>query len=281
MFTNILTVKGKVRMFLSQVKTVLVDILNVKRKIILTKAWKNQKKKKRDKNILIIANGPSFSSELAKNIIKNREYFDVLAMNNYCLNNFSEDLIPDYYLISDPENIETENIEYKKINVELNKYISNERIKYLAPYGKMWESIKKPYLQFNDSQNLSSSSIDPIKPRGYRSNTAFKAIAISLALNYSKIYILGFDYEYPRKLIVSETNKIFLKNEFSFGEEKIDLSNSFESVAHAINWWAQDYWHLRKLKSPNVFNVTSNSMIDIFPRISPENFFNEIIKIKK
>ena len=268
-------------MFLSQVKTVLIDILNIKRKIILAQAWKNQKKKRRDRDILIIANGPSFTTELAKNIIKNREYFDVIAMNNYCLNNFSQELVPDYYLISDPENIETENIEYKKINIELNKYISKESIKYIAPYGKMWESIKKPYLQFNDSQNLSSSNIDPVKPRGYRSNTAFKAIAISLALNYSKIFILGFDYEYPRKLIVSDTNKIFLKNEFSFSEEKIDLSDSFDSVAHAINWWAQDYWHLRKLKSSNVFNITKNSMIDIFQRMSPDTFLEEIKKIKK
>lgn len=268
-------------MFLSQVKTILIDILNIKRKIILAQAWKNQKNKKRDKDILIIANGPSFTTDLAKHIIKNRESFDVLAMNNYCLNDFSQELLPDYYLISDPENIETKNIEYKKINIELNKYISKESIKYIAPYGKMWESIKKPYLQFNDSQNLGSSNIDPIKPRGYRSNTAFKAIAISLALNYSKIYILGFDYEYPRKLIVSETNKIFLKNEFSFGEEKIDLSNCFDSVAHAINWWAQDYWHLRKLKSPNVFNITKNSMIDMFQRMSPETFLEEIVKAKK
>lgn len=276
MFVNNLSFKGKFRQILSNTKAFILDLVNLKRRIILNNLWKNLNLIKKDK-IIIIANGPSFTDETAKNIISSRENCDVMVINDFHLNSFSKELIPDYYLISDPQNIKTQNIEIKKNNILLKKYISNENIKYIAPYGKMWEYLKKPYLIFNDSQNLLSNNIDPRKPRGYRSNTSFKAIAISLALNYKSIYILGFDYEYPRKLIVNHENKIFLKNEFSFGEQLYNLNYDFESLAHAMHWWSLDYWHLRKLKSSKIINVTNNSMIDIFQRMSPQSFF-EIIK---
>ena len=126
---------------------------------------------------------------------------------------------------------------------------------------------------------MSSNNIDPRHPRGYRSNTGFKAIALMLALQYSKIFIVGFDYDYPRKIVLDQNNKLFLLDEHSYGSKKIDCSNYFDSVAHAMNWWATDYWHYKKFNSTKVINVTENSMIDIFSRMSTEKFINYIRSI--
>jgi hypothetical protein len=278
MFTNTLTIKGKIRVILSQCKTILLNSINIKKKLYLHNKWNNINFLRKD-TVIVIADGPSFSSKIAENIVLKRRHFDIITMNHYCLNEVSNKLIPDYYLLSDPENVKTENIKTIKINETIKRYILNDAIKFISPYGKRWEVYKKPFLQFNDSENLSSNNIDPRHPRGYRSNTGFKAIALMLALQYSKIFIVGFDYDYPRKIVLDQNNKLFLLDEHSYGSEKIDCSNYFDSVAHALNWWANDYWHYKKFKSPKVINVTENSMIDVFSRMSTEKFINYIRNI--
>ena len=278
MLSNTLTLKGKIRTILSQCKTIFFNILNIKRRVVLNKSWNNLKFPKKN-SVIIIANGPSFNKKIAEEIILKRNFFDIAVMNNYHLNDFSKKLIPDYYVLSDPQHVETKNENQLEIINLLKNYILNSKINLLTPYDKRWEFYKKPFLQFNDAQNLRSNNIDPRNPRGYRSNTAFKAIALMLAIGYENIFILGFDYEYPRKIYVDENNNIYLKNEFSFGEQKLDLSNHFDSIAHAMHWWSEDYWHLKKLRSKKIINVTEKSMIDVFTRMKPDDFINYIKKI--
>ena len=271
MLTNSLTISGNLRILLSQFKTILFELINVKKKITLYKMWNNKHFSKK-KIVIIIADGSSFNKNIAKIILSKRKFLDIVAINYYCLNNFSNNLIPDYYLLSDPENIKTNSPATKKINKYLKNYISNSLIKFVAPYGKRWEAYKRPYLQFNDSENLKSNNIDPRYSRGYRSNTGFKAIAFTLALKYSKIFIIGFDYDYPRKIFLDKKNKLYLQDSHSYGSKNIDCSKLFDSVAHAMHWWSQDYWHLKKFASSKIKNVTNNSLIDVFDRISPTDF---------
>jgi len=278
MLTNSFTIKGKTRVLLSQCKTTLFELLNIKKRITLYRMWSKISPKKK-KIAIVIADGPSFNKDIAKQIMSKRKFLDIIVMNNYCLNSFSKYLIPDYYLLSDPENFKTNNYSVKKKNKILKKYILNPSIKLVAPYGSRHEIYKKPYLQFNDSENLKTNNINPRYSRGYRSNTGFKAIAFMLSLNYKKIFIIGFDYDYPKKIFLNSKNKLYLKDEHSYGSKKIDCSDLFDSVAHAMYWWALDYWHLKKLASPKIKNVTNNSLLDVFDRVSLKNFSKYIKSI--
>ena len=78
---------------------------------------------------------------------------------------------------------------------------------------------------------------------------------------------------------MDKNNKLFLLDEHSYGSDKLDCSNYFDSVAHAMHWWATDYWHFKKLNSPKVTNVTKTSMIDVFSRMTVEDFNNYIRNI--
>tara|TARA_B110000503_G_C7129955_1_gene406410 strand:- start:805 stop:1647 length:843 start_codon:yes stop_codon:yes gene_type:complete len=277
MFTNTLSFKGKIRVVLSEFKSLILNTFNIKKRLFLYKNWKNIKKPKK-KFAIVIGGGPSFNSKIASNIFFKRKYFDIIAINYYCLNKFSIKLIPDYYLLSDPEQVQTEKIKVKKINQIIKKYIIKHKIKFISPYDKRWGFYTKPYLQFNDSQNLITNNIDPRKPRGYRSNTGMKAIAMMLALGYKKIFILGFDYDYPRKITINSKNKLILEENHHYGVKYVDVSNDFYSIAHALNWWALDFWSMRKFKSKKIINVTNKSMIDVFRRISQENFIKKLKK---
>ena len=279
MFSNSLTLKGKIRKLLSQCKTIIFNSLNINRNIYLYKKWKNLDFPKQ-KNVIIIANGPSFNKELAEAILSKRKFFDIAVMNNYFLNNYSNKIIPNYYVLSDPEHVQTQSDKQTKLNETLKKFILDNNIKLFAPNEKRWEQFQKSFIPFNDFQNLSSNNIDPRKPRGYTSNTGFKALALMLALNYEKIYVVGLDFDYPSYIMLDGSNQIYLKREHSYGDVKDNLSHEFDSVGHALNWWSENYWHLRKLKSKKIINVTDKSMIDAFKRLSIDNFIKDMEELK-
>ena len=279
MFSNALTFKGKLRVFLSNIKTILLELFDIKKKIFLKKNW-HKIVKPEHKTILVIANGPSFNKEIADKILEKRDLLDLIVINDYCLNDFSNTLIPDYYLLSDPKNFDTNDKKDLEINKLIENYIYDNRVKLIAPYKKYLNKKIEPFLFFNDRQNLFSKNINPKFPRGYRSNTGFKAIAIALGLGYDNILLLGLDYDYPRKIRIDNQNKIFLLNEYNFSKDYIEISSYFDSVAHAFFWWSQDYWYLQNLKSPKIKNVTENSMIDVFKRMNFNEFNDFILKLK-
>ena len=85
MLTNSFTIKGKTRVLLSQCKTVLFELLNIKKRITLHRIWSKISPEKK-KFAIVIADGPSFNKDIAKQIVSKRKFFDIVVMNNYCLN---------------------------------------------------------------------------------------------------------------------------------------------------------------------------------------------------
>lgn len=255
--------------------SVLRSLLNIKKRTSLNRFWANiERPNKLD--VLIIAGGPSFTSYIRDQVIANRENIDVVAINYFCLSEASEKLVPDYYVLSDPQNFKTKDAALIEKNNALKIYLKKYRCKLCLPYGSSCDEYGNPSIFFDDQEYLFSNNIDPRFPRGYRSNTMFKAIALMLALGYEKIYLTGFDFDYPRKIFLDKDNKLMLRDEHHYGVVDSDLCYEFDSVAHALHWWAQDYWHLKKLSSPRVVNVTDNSMVDAFQRMSPSDFFQHL-----
>lgn len=245
--------------------------LNIEKRISLYRAWKNVSKA--DKlEVVIIAGGPSFTSDLADAIIKYRKSLDVAAINFYCLNQKSQSLVPNYYILSDPAHLKTSDPALAEKNVLLKRYIKENNCKLCVPYGESWNEYAKPFIHFDDTENLFSSNINPIFPRGYPSNTMFKTIALMIAIGYERIYLVGFDYDYPRRILLDDDNKLILQEEHHYGRVDSNYSNLFDSVGHALHWWAQDYWHLKKLSSSRVINVTENSLVDAFQRMKYNAF---------
>jgi hypothetical protein len=252
-----------------------LSLLNVKKRISLNSIWRNIAKPNK-REVIIIGGGPSFTQEISNKIIECQELFNIVAINFYCLNDQSKKLIPDYYVLSDPAHLNTKHAATIEKNNQLKSYLKKNRCKLLAPYGADWDEYSHPFATFNDTENLFTNNINPRSPRGYTSNTMFKAIALMRAIGFEKIYVVGFDFDYPRKLFLDKNNTLFLKEEHHYNVVNSDYSNVFDSVGHALHWWAQDYWHLKKLSTPRVINVTETSMIDAFQRMTPKDFIETI-----
>ena len=246
------------------------DRLRVFKRLRLRREWEEMEQKK-DRECIIVAGGPSFTDELAVALIDARDRFDVMGVNHYCMSKYSRHLIPDSIVLSDPHTLSWE-------GDSLKQYLADHRIRVFAPYGSEWaESLDKRTL-FNDSENIYSDNIDPRYPRGYTSNTSFKALAIALKLGYRRIYILGLDHDYPRRLSVDKDGRVMLLDKHHYptpGGEGM-VASHFECVAHALHCYALNFWHLDKLASAKVINVTDTSLVDSFRRQDIKDFIQDL-----
>lgn len=195
----------------------------------------------------------------------------MFAVNFYCLSERAKDLVPQGYILSDPKTLTWK-------AKELEEYLTRHEIMVYVPYGAKWVPPNWKTTFFNDSENVYSKNIDPRKPRGYTSNTAFKAIAIALELGYEKVFITGLDHDYPRRLNVTEDLGLTLDDVHHYDKkrEMPRIYPHFECMAHALHCYSLNLWHLRKLSSPRVVNVTTTSMVDVFERMRERDFVHYI-----
>lgn len=249
-------------------------VLNVKKRVKLHLSWRKIPTRKNN-DVVIVAGGPSFTIDLAKCLIENKANVDITALNFYCLNALAEELVPDYYVLSDPCDFSEMNNDASQ---KLRSYINIKKPTLFHPYGTEFNGNVSGSFIFDDEENLNSDNISPLLPRGYTSNTALKAIALMLALGYDKVFVLGCDYDYPRRIFINNQNRIMLKDEHHYGVETVDISHLHKSIADALSCWANDYRHMKKLASDRVYNVTKNSLIDSFNRISPDEFIDYLNK---
>lgn len=231
---------------------------------------------------VIVCGGPSFNADVANAIHQNRDKFDVFGMNFYNESLRSEEIIPDYYVLSDPIHVAGfSNEAFSKKNERLFGYINYHKIGLFAPFDKPWLNRKwsGDVYWFNDVECSFWNNISPLYPRGYRSNTAFKAIAMASYGKYKKIFITGLDYNYPYKLFLDSNGKLFMKDEHHYGNTVTDLSQDYEGIGHALAWLSLDYISIKKLSAGNIINISENSLIDAFNFYSLHEFETEIQNI--
>lgn len=273
MVTNYFKPKNSIKKFLREIYTLSIGILNIKIRYKISNEWgRKVSEENKNKEIVLIAGGPSYNDELAEFLLKNRDDYVLMVVNYYVLNKFSEKIIPDYYVLSDPLtliSVPSEN------NSKLYKYIKDNKIKIICPIKGGWEVIENAYLRFDDRECLLFGSVKPDLPRGYTSNTFFKAIAMATALKFRKIYLFGFDYDYFSKISLDENNRIKFKSQHHYGVEYEDLSFQYESIGHLLNHLSRDHYYISNLKNDRIINVTEKSMIDCFERMSPEYFMEK------
>ena len=251
------------------------DRFNLRKRWAINRCWKRVKKRHK-KECLIIAGGPSYTEEIAEALKRNRKGLEIIAINHYHLSRFKDDLVPSYYILSDPDTLSLD----PEAGRQLISYIDSHKITTCTPYGASWVDKSWETMVFNDSENVYSRNIDPRKPRGYASNTAFKAIAIAFRLGYKKIYVVGLDHDYPRRLSVTKDLRLTLDDahHYEMPQEEPAIYPYFECMAHALHCYALNLWHLRKLHSPKIVNVTDSSMVDVFERVSKKDFIEYLTK---
>lgn len=263
---------------LREITLVYKEVIPTRKYRELRKSWAGHMKMATDRDAVLIAGGPSFTKEMSEIVVRHRSRVDVVAVNFYCKSVTSDSIIPDYYVLSDPGNLRASEPSMRVNNQILTEYLQKHSVRVVCPLANDWVDKYDPFLCFDDEELFLYGNISPLRPRGYPSNTFFKAIAIALALGYGRIFLLGLDYDYPRKLWLDKKNQLYLRDEHHYGQQDTSCEPYFKNVAHALSWWSVDFHLFSRVKAGNIYNVTDSSLVDFYTRISPSDFEKILIK---
>lgn len=224
------------------------------------------------RHAFVICGGPSYTPEVAECLKQVRDSVDVYALNWYCENASAREIVPDFYVLSDPAHLSPPP-ELEARAERLFDYLTSNDIKVVVPEGRRWVRRVKGLraFHFNDTEAMVFGNYRLDLPRGYRSNTSFKAIAFALNVGYDRIVVSGLDYNYPNKIFLKE-GRLHLRDEHHYGVKESDYSIYFEGVGHALNWWSLDYLSMQCLASTSIVNISEGSLADAF-QLAPVSAF--------
>lgn len=249
-------------------------ILPNKKYLKKTRILKNSKK---GKNVFIFGSGPSMKTLDPKkiaNYVKSKG-FEVIALNSFMYSIFSEHIIPNYMVFSDPlDFIDVPNNHprlKRSIDGKLDKKKAiDKQIPLIIPINFL-KYTKKDHgevFYFNDCQDYFSKKINLLKPRPYKSFTGMKAIACGAFMGYENIYICGFDYDHFKKTSVNEDNQII--HEFGHYYESKERPNHIVNVNRTFGYHLFDcalaFIQHDYFKNFNITNLHKNSFIDSFKK---------------
>lgn len=243
---------------------------------------------KSKKEVLIIAGGPSSNKLNLKDLLKFQKNNDIIFVNNFFLNKNFKKVIPNYQVISDLAtiNVKVNKKQWvpskKKISYvkKFRKFIlNNKNIKIFAPIIQVKEILKltspENIFGFCDSDlSYIYSAAVPILPRGYISNTTYKAISIASWMGYKKQYIIGLDNTFINNLITSSNNEIFLLEKHNYGRDVLfDYTKCYGDFSDIVYHEARLLGHLKRLtKNKKIYSLNHLSYTPGLKKIRTKKF---------
>ncbi len=240
------------------------------------KVTKGMQGSKFGKTALILGNGPSLK-KLDKETVK-VDSPDVFVVNNFYENSELSKMKVSYYFISDPYyfNLQENQNEIDSRFLNGMKNIDHEDMKLVVPHWAQKLLSCHPVFQnrilyFDDRELLSwSTSISPVRPRGYISLTLYKALAFAKYLGYSQIFVLGMDNSQFLGLSSNFDNSLLMKDHHSYtGSDvpTVDISGHYpDGPAGFLYHYAQTFGDLNKFRG-EVYNLDEFSLVTQFRKV--------------
>lgn len=267
---NLLNPRTRLKYYFKSIVFAACDGLNPFKLHHISSSLCSLKAHRRTRTCVLIAGGPSFTPAASKFLQSLQPHIDIFTINRFFNNPFSSSLISSYHLVSDPDLIlDPSNRETLS---RLKSFLLVNSTNLIVPYNTIFRQEFPQAAFFNDVENLLSNNLSPLYPRGYPSNSAFKALAVAIFLGYPRIYVFGLDYDMPHSLSVSTNNELIFDLKHNYGSKTVSYSHLYDSFGHALHSWSLDFHHLKKFRSSHIYNVSPNSLVDCFPKLSLDEF---------
>jgi len=270
------------------------------RLVLLSKPFSKIKKIEQEKDLVILANGPS----LTESIDKHKDFLeskDLMCVNHFPRTEFYQELKPKYLMSIAPDlwldDIDNNFVEQSKLLFsEMNKKTTWDLV-FFFPYEarkhKRWQN------QLNDNKHIKISYINQIPAEGWKwfrhfvfrknlglprpHNVLIPSIFFGLNMGYRKIYLLGADHSWLPEISVNDDN-VALINQKHFYDAEHSKSETLDKrgkgarrlheILHKFMLAFKGYFVLKEYaKSLNaeIYNATNKSYIDAFERINLDN----------
>ncbi len=194
------------------------------------------KNSRRGKSALVIANGPS-SERLRPNRVGELQSLgklEVFVMNGFYKSGLNESITSDHYVLSDPLLSPDASEFFEGLWLSISKGVSNV---FCPRTWKIDSRVVEPerVVHFEDrSLELWSKNTSPLRPRGYLSMTAHKALAIANFMGFAKIYVVGLDNSMFLTFEVDEANRLLQRPNHSGGSGGMDAKYLDESFPGGV-----------------------------------------------
>lgn len=238
--------------------------------------------------IFIIGNGPSLNKDIAP-FVENLKHEDVMMVNQALTHPLAFNLQPHYYVLMDPAYwgfyTQEEDVEgwIADCITSLNERFAdvNWQMDILAPYHFYAKRTQKSVAPANENIHIRTFNATELYtffslqrwlyingfaiPSGI--NVLISALCCAIIMGYSKIYLLGADSNWHAQLDVDENNRVFSLEEHYYHDEVERVYTPYRLSFHmqCITEAFKAYDTLG-MTFPQIYNLSSSSMIDAFPR---------------
>lgn len=235
---------------------------------------KSLKNTKLHKSAIVLGNGPSLNFLNVEKV--QEQHLDVFVVNDYYLTQIAKKLTPTFYVLSDTESFATDDPQTAFSPINLAKYLIDSNAELFLPHFAPRDVFEKqiPQLFFDDREgSWLSKNINPTKPRGYTSVTAYKALALAIYMGYEKVFILGIDntefcaYQGTPSNRIIATRKMYAEEDSDLKSNALNMTNVFQDgIAGRMSSYSLLFGDLRKFPKEKIVNLNENSLIDDFPK---------------
>jgi len=237
-------------------------------------------------NALMTANGPSFLKLNFQSLMESQNSGEIKVFGINYSPLFDHGIRPDYVVLSDhymhPRNYVETNIRFwKQINSCPETILITPTNWCNGKYFSQCSTGK--CLHFNDigAEGL-VRGINPLRPRGYLSVTALKALAISDFMGFKEIGVIGLDNTFYKGLKVTQDlemveNAYHASNGQHFNSQlgdfwKLGVSDYFFFVS-------LNFYFLKKYFSKKRYvNLDRSSLVDAFTKIKIDSHFAKLVR---
>jgi hypothetical protein len=232
------------------------------------------KNSKIGKPALVIGGGPSCNNISPADL----ERFQTLGGEIFVVNHWNDNsnlssIIPDHIVFSCPSTMNRKNMDEKQNRLQA-YLLSNKKIKIYCPILRVKEiselTKSNNVVGFIDSEMRTfSNNIAPIFPRGYISNTLYKALGIALWFNYDQIYLIGMDNTYPRTIYSDVKNSVLnLEEHGGQDDEVLDFSELYSGIGDYLLEISYLFYDAKKFNKKNkIVNLDIYSLTDAFVKM--------------
>lgn len=244
--------------------------------------WAEKKSRNTKGNVaaLVLANGPSLNKLNIKTLasLQQAGQLEVFGVNFFPLGEVGLRVKLNFLTLSDPE---TKPSHQSLANKRLWNHVRSEpKLKLICPTSWSKElsgaSLPNKIFYFDDrSLEGWSRNISPLRPRGYITMTAFKALAFAVHLGYDSVFLLGFDNDMFRGVEVDGKNRIIENPWHSIGTDggreakELKLEGGLSDYFYVVSKSFQDLRLFSRIKT--VTNLDPSSLVDCFEKISDES----------
>ena len=265
-------------------------------RIFLFSKWFKPKNNKssEQKDIFILANGPSLNDEIAQLADDFFVERDVLVVNYFVFSDLYEKFKPKYYVLSAPDFFyDTPSLDFVENVDKLFSGLESRTtwkmtlyIPFLAKKHKKWQSrITNPNIKIHYYNTaVAEGSYSMVKfmmnkqlgmPRVQ--NVLIPSLVFMIQKRVRDIYLFGVDHSWLKQINVTEENDVLMSHPH-FYEKKIETTKvkkneqdtrKLHEVLHKFYFTFKSYFVLRRYAKENgirIFNLTKGSYIDAFER---------------